>query len=292
MIKQGSLGDGHFALMTDTIIGLQTDGGSQCFPLYLYEKDEAAKHGDLFETSPTKAGYQRRDAISDAGLKHFQAAYPGEAITKEDIFYYVYGLLHSEDYRTRFADNLTKELPRIPCVRTAKDFWHFTEAGRQLGELHVNYEKVEPYPVTVKQGDLADIEDPESFFRVTKMAFGKSGKEKDKSTVIYNSNLTMTGIPLEAYDYVVNGKPALEWVMERQAVKTDKESGIVNDANRYATETVGDPRYPFDLFRRVITVSLETIKIVKGLPELDISSEGNTIDETATEVRVAGMSSR
>jgi predicted helicase len=284
MLKQGSIGDGQFALMTDKIVDLQTDGGSQCFPLYLYEKDETTKHGDLFGTSPSQADYQRRDAISDAGLKHFQTAYPGEAITKEDIFYYVYGLLHSEDYRTRFADNLTKELPRIPCVRTAKDFWHFTEAGRRLGELHVNYEAVDPYPVTVRQGDLrlVDIEDPESFFRVTKMAFGKSGKEKDKSTVIYNSNLTMTDIPLEAYDYVVNGKPALEWVMERQAVKTDKDSGIVNDANRYATETVGDPRYPFDLFRRVITVSLETIKIVRGLPQLDISSEADEVLKAAS----------
>eukprot|EP01041_Mallomonas_annulata_P022665 gene22665-43011_t len=101
------------------------------------------------------------------------------------------------------------------------------------------------------------------------MAFGKSGKDKDRSTVIYNSNITMTNIPVEAYDYVVNGKPALEWVMERQGVKTDKDSGIVNDANRYAIETMNDPRYPFDLFRRVITVSLETMKIVRSFSTRD-----------------------
>jgi len=111
---------------------------------------------------------------------------------------------------------------------------------------------------------------PEKFYRVIKMKFGGKGKDKDRTTVIYNDNITMQNIPLEAYDYIVNGKPALEWVMERQVVKTDKDSGIVNDANDYANETVGDPKYPLELFQRVITVSLETMKIVKSLPALDI----------------------
>ena len=100
------------------------------------------------------------------------------------------------------------------------------------------------------------------------MKFAGKRPNLDKSTVIYNSNITITGIPLEAYDYVVNGKPALEWVMERQCVKTDPASGIVNDANRYAIETVGDPAYPLRLLQRVITVSLETMKIVRSLPSL------------------------
>ena len=127
-------------------------------------------------------------------------------------------------------------------------------------------------PVTIKQGDLrlADIKNPEAFYRVTKWAFGKNGKEKDKTTVIYNANITMQDVPLEAYDYVVNGKPALEWVMERQVVKTDKDSGIVNDANDWAIETMGNPKYPLELFQRVVTVSLETQKIVAALPKLDI----------------------
>ena len=125
-------------------------GGYQCFPLYLYDQQDE-EPGGLFEGQ--SSGLQRRDAITDAGLAHFQAAYPGEEITKEDIFYYVYGLLHSPDYRDRYADNLTKELPRIPCVKTYADFRAFTDAGRRLGDLHVNYETVEPYPVTYKQGD-------------------------------------------------------------------------------------------------------------------------------------------
>lgn len=226
----------------------------------------------LFEQAPTETRIVRRDGITDEGLAHFQSAYPGEAISKKDLFYYVYGLLHSEDYRARFADNLTKQLPRIPRVKTAADFWHFSKAGRDLAALHVNYEQVEPFPVTIAQGALAlaHIPDPVKFYRVEKMKFGGKRPAQDKSTVIYNANITITGIPLEAYDYVVNGKPALEWVMERQCVKTDKASGIVNDANRYATETVGDPAYPLLLFQRVITVSLETMKIVRGLPRLEI----------------------
>jgi predicted helicase len=140
----------------------------------------------------------------------------------------------------------------------------------------VNFEAADPYMVTFKEGDHALIneaqDDAVKFYRVTKMKFGGKGKEKDKTTVIYNGNITMQDIPLEAYDYVVNGKPALEWVMERQVVKQDKASGIVNDANDYANETVGNPRYPLDLFRRVITVSLQTQRIVNALPELDIET--------------------
>lgn len=162
--------------------------------------------------------------------------------------------------------------PEVPAVKTAADFWAFSKAGRALGDLHVNYETVEPYPVVISEGDLrtAVYDNAETFYRVEKMKFGGKGKNKDKTTVHYNPRITMTGIPLEAYGYVVNGKPALDWVMERQCVKTDKASGIVNDANRYAIETVGNPAYPLELFQRVITVSLETMKIVNGLPKLDI----------------------
>lgn len=247
--------------------------GSQCFPRYLYD-NEATLAGDdrqsgLFADMPVlTTGRQRRDALTDEGLAHFQAAYPGETITKDDLFYYVYGMLHSEDYRSRYADNLSKELPRIPAVKKAADFWAFVAAGRKLGDLHCNYEEVAPYPVTFSRGDtrLIQPDDPVSFYRVEKMKFAGKRPNVDKTTVIYNGNITITGIPLEAYEYVVNGKPALEWVMERQCVKTDKDSGIVNDANRYAIETAGDPAYPLTLFQRVITVSLETLKIVKNLP--------------------------
>jgi len=207
------------------------------------------------------------------GLKHFQNAYPNDLINKEDVFYYIYGLLHSLDYRERFKNNLSKELPRIPAVKTSTDFWAFSKAGRLLGDLHVNYETIKPYEIHEQIGELGLVhinENPENLYKVQKMKFGGTGADKDKTVVHYNSYITISGIPIEAYDYVVNGKPALEWIMERQCVKTDKASGIVNDANDYANETMGNPAYPLELFKRVITVSLETMKIVNGLPKLDI----------------------
>jgi predicted helicase len=258
---------GFSCLMSAVVVDYHAIASGQSFPLYTLSQERSAE--SLFSN---RGASEKRIAVSDLGLKYFKEAYPDELIDKEDIFYYVYGLLHSENYRSRYADNLSKELPRIPRVRKTADFWAFVAAGRELGSLHTDYESAEPYPVTFKQGDLrlANIPDPEAFYRVTKMKFGGSGKAKDKSVVIYNANITMQDIPLEAYEYVVNGKPALEWVMERQAVKTDKASGIVNDANRYAIETVGNPAYPLELFQRVITISLETMKIVRSLPALDI----------------------
>ncbi|MDR6853615.1 putative helicase [Sphingomonas sp. BE123] len=263
------------ALMVSETPCLDAIEKGQCFPRYIYDvADTSTDIGDKIQGSlyveQSPATPRRRDAITDDGLLYFQAAYPAETLTKDDLFHYVYGLLHSEDYRIRFADNLSKQLPRIPAVKKAADFWAFVEAGRALANLHCDFDSAEPFPVTIAQGALAlaHIPDPVKFYRVEKMKFGGKRPNVDKSTVIYNANITMTGIPLEAYDYVVNGKPALEWVMERQCVKTDKASGIVNDANRYAIETVGDPAYPLLLFQRVITVSLETMRIVRSLPPL------------------------
>lgn len=217
--------------MTNCVSELQTDGGTQCFPLYLYDiEDHDDEEGKATSSRPTGAPQQaglfsehvedlfeaaeatspspppsfsktskRRHAITDAGLAHFQSAYPNESITKEDVFYYVYGLLHSRDYREKYADNLSKELPRIPCVSTAADFWAFTKAGRALANLHLNYESVEPYAATV-QGDTGLS--PEQY-RVEKMRYGKKGKDKDLSVIHYNALISVSGIPLDAYEYVV-----------------------------------------------------------------------------------------
>ncbi|MBJ9484044.1 DEAD/DEAH box helicase [Acinetobacter baumannii] len=268
---------GFSCLMIDCLFGLDTIEKSQCFPLYLYEEDEEdnrAELGDLFNSTDAlnarEIVYQRKDGISDEGLQYFQTAYPSEQITKEDIFYYTYGLLHSEEYRTRYADNLTKELPRIPCVKKAEDFWVFSKAGRELAHWHLNYETIEPYKATVDTGSTAYNQLTAEDFYVEKMKFAKKG---EKGTVIYNKRITIKDIPLEAYDYVVNGKPALDWIIDRQKISIDngkKGTGILNDANDWAVETMNNPAYPLELFLRVITVSLETMKIVKSLPKLDI----------------------
>ncbi|WP_375704372.1 type ISP restriction/modification enzyme, partial [Bartonella sp. AD328YNZD] len=172
---------GFSVLMTKNVPDVSIIDNSQCFPRYIYEdttvlKDKNKKQSHLFLISTEESkttGLQRRDAITDEGLDHFKAAYPNETITKDDLFYYVYGLLHSEDYRTRYAHNLCKELPRIPCVKSADDFWKFVTAGRELGHLHVNYETVEPYPVTFKKGNpkQTEISNPEEFYYVTEMKF-------------------------------------------------------------------------------------------------------------------------
>ncbi|MEG2749619.1 MAG: type ISP restriction/modification enzyme [Acinetobacter sp.] len=265
---------GFSCLITNSIFSLDTLEKGQGFPLYLYDEikqDNNIGSGDLFDESldltVTETKYERKDGISDEGLQHFQMAYPSEQITKEDIFYYTYGLLHSEEYRIRYADNLTKELPRIPCVKKVEDFWAFSKAGRDLAHWHLNYETVEPYKATLDTGSTAYSQLTAEDFYVKKMKFAKKG---EKGTVVYNKRITIKDIPVEAYDYVVNGKPALEWVIERQSVSTHKDSGIVNDANDWANETMNNAAYPLELFLRVITVSLETMKIVRSLPKLDI----------------------
>lgn len=266
---------GFSALVTSNIPSLDTIEKGQCFPLYLYD-DVAEQNDDDLLSDHSDDRSRRRDAITDDGLAHFSSVYPGETIGKADLFYYIYGILHSPDYRERYADNLSKELPRIPRVRTANDFWAFSRAGRELAALHLGYEAVDKYPLTIKtNGNLTNAD-----YRVVKMKFAKkkdpeTGKSiNDRSTVVYNSKITLTGVPEAAWEYVVNGKAALDWVMERQAEREDKPSGIINDANDWALDTVGSPMYPLELFQRLITVSLETQKIVASLPSLDIREDG------------------
>jgi predicted helicase len=257
-------------LMLNTIPTLGIIGATHSFPLKLYEKIDNPKDGLFSSKELTQDEYIVKDGIADTGLKYFQDVYNDYNITKENLFYYIYGLLHSKEYRTKYADNLNKQLPRIPCVKKKEDFFNFSKSGQKLSNLHIDYETIEPYGVTIKGQPKTD-----SDYHVTKMKFGKANKETDKTTVIYNEYITIKDIPLEAYDYIVNGKPALEWVMERQCVKTDKASGIVNDANIYAIETMDNAKYPLELLQRVITVSLETMKIVNSLPKLDIQENSN-----------------
>lgn len=258
------------ALISDTLPDLEMISKGQCFPLYAYGKtdDEREEDEDLFnETASLKVQgeYVQRENIPDDILAKFQMTYAaskGASITKEDIFYYVYGILHSTEYKSRFDSDLKKMVPRIPF---AQDFWAFSKTGRELAHWHLNYETIEPFALQ-QTGEL-DLGDP-VLYQVQKMLFAKKGKEVDKTTITVNSRLRLSGIPLDAYDYIVNGKSAIEWVMERYQVTVDKDSGIRNDPNAWAAES-GQPDYIVNLVKRVVRVSVETVKLVKTLPALN-----------------------
>lgn len=248
-------------LITNCIPDVQLLFNGQYFPLYWYEEN-AQDLLDLFKNTTTDR-YIRRDGVSDFILKEARVKY-GHKTTKEDIFYYVYGILHSPDYRTAFEADLKKMLPRLPLVDELDDFWAFSKAGRELANLHLNYETVEPCKGVETVFGVGNRVD----YRVEKMRFGKNGKETDKSIIFYNSQIAIHNIPLEAYDYIVNGKSAIEWIMERYAVTINKDSQIKNDPNDWAREH-DDEKYIYNLLLRVITVSVETVKIVNGLPKLE-----------------------
>ena len=213
------------------------------FPIILLRKEQSIRH----------------EAITDFILKQAQLMY-GLRVSKEDLFYYVYGFLHSPEYGTTFAADLKKMLPRIPLIEKVQDFWAFSKAGRELAELHLNYEIVEPY----KDVKIEFSKDEPSYY-VEKMRFPN---KEDKSIIQFNPHIRITNIPSEAYEYVVNGKSAIEWIMERYAITTDKASGIVNNPNDWAAEH-NNPKYIFDLLLSVINVSVKTVEIVKGLPKVN-----------------------
>jgi predicted helicase len=255
----------HSALITDEIPDLGLISACQCFPLYYYEENNATQKG-LFDGDESQK-YVRRDAVSDFILERAKNQY-GKSVTKEDIFYYVYGFLHSNEYRETFANDLKKMLPRLPLVETVTDFWSFSKAGRKLADLHLNYETIGPSPKVNVTGDDGKT------YSVEKMRFPKKNQ---KETINYNSKITVSNIPVKAYEYVVNGKSAIEWVMERYRVTTDlnakgEGSGITNDPNDWAKE-VGNPRYILDLLLSIINVSVQTVDIVNSLPKVDFGTE-------------------
>lgn len=252
-------------LMANTPVDYDLVNHAQCFPLYWYEENKNLQR-TLFDEQ-TGEKYIRRDGITDWILKEVRSRYHASNITKEMIFYYVYGLLHSEDYRTRFAADLKKSLPRIPIVEDVNDFMDFYQYGKKLADLHLNYETVEPYAGVTVVGDKKVTGDDSDYdyFRVwDKMRFKA---KDDKSVIIYNGNIRIENIPAKAYEYVVNGKSAIEWIVERYCVSQDKKSLIKNDANDWGKEH-GKPRYILDLLLSVINVSVQTVDIVNKLPKL------------------------
>lgn len=233
---------GFHTLMSNLIPDLHTLSSTdafQCFPYFTYDED----------------GSNRRENITDWALNAFQTQYKDDTITKWDIFHYNYGLLHHPEYREKYQANLKRDLPHIPYV---KDFWGFANAGARLAEIHVNYESQPEYD----QLNLIQNPDVPLNWRVEKMKLSK-----DKTSLVYNDFLTIGGIPSKALEYRLGTRSALEWIVNQYCVKTDKRSGIVNDPNQE-----DDPQYIVRLIGQVITVSLETVDIVAGLPALEIQN--------------------
>ncbi len=249
-----------------SIFGGQTN--SQALARWTYAPDQAGGLLIFTEGDKVVAGYRRIDNVTDEALRRFQTAY-GDDSTKDGIFFYVYGLLHSPEYRETYAADLKKMLPRIPLVVDAQPF---IDAGRKLSELHLGYESVTPYPLDGLDVEAEAGSAAYDFFRVKKMHFSKPtaqqtavGERHDRTTIVYNNRITLGGIPEAAYRYMLGSRSAIEWIMDRYQVRTDKASGIVNDPNDWSRE-VEDPRYIIDLLARIVTVSLETMQIVDNLP--------------------------
>lgn len=250
--------------MTDLLPNLHLLDTAQFFPRWTYEQvgpDDGGFDFGSTDDNVDQHGYRRIDNITNSVVELYEEAI-GTQVIKDDIFYYVYGLLHDPAYRRTCAADLRKMLPRIPTPSSRERFEQLVSAGRALSDLHVNYESTDPYPLDVQLAPGADSGDRDTW-RVTKMKWRTKG---DYSTIVYNSKVTIQGIPEEAERYQLGPRSALGWIIDRYQRKVDKASGIVNDPNDWCDEQ-GDPQYIVNLIRRVTTVAVETMKIVDRLGE-------------------------
>ena len=246
-------------LITDTVPDYSFNAAPQCFPRYQYPRP-----ADTSNTTSEFQGFEeapeRIDNISDTALRAFQERYRDDTITKDDIFDYVYGVLHAPSYRDQFANDLSKMIPRIPY---APDFRAFAEVGKALADLHLNYETCEQYPnlsVEPLKPSLLWEEKPEHFL-LGKRAMRFADKQ-ERTTLIINEHVCVSGIPEEAHRYIVNGRTPLEWFIDRYKIKQDKNSGIINDPNGWFE----NPRDLITAIERIVHVSVESTRIIENLP--------------------------
>ncbi|WP_288814638.1 type ISP restriction/modification enzyme [uncultured Varibaculum sp.] len=286
-------------ILYEKLPALTPNGGNQMFPLYTWEKTEKTEDDNsLFASTgnwkdfdtpeefsgsfdfnkpigsqvPSEIdGYCRRENITDTTLSSYRRHYQDKAISKEDIFFYIYALLHHPQFRERYEADLKKMLPRIPKVQ---DFWSYANIGRELAELHVNYEEVAPYPGVTAKTSLIAPDDDWQKYHLKQLTWGKipGKRDKDYTTLMYNEYLTFTGIPEQANEYKIGGRSPLEWMVDRYRIKTDTKSGIVNDPNDYCRE-VNDPAYIANLIPALVTVSMRTLELTRALPEFIIDEE-------------------
>lgn len=251
-------GNKDFSITILNNIGdFQTLQNANFYPLYYVEEENRNKDKSLFENSDEIKEENKKDGISDYIFNLAKQKYSTK-ITKEDIFYYVYGFLHNEDYKKEFEADLKKLIPRLPLVDDYRIFKTYSDIGRELADLHLNYENIEKDKVIIVEGE------ENNNFKVEKMRF--TSKDK-KDVIIFNSDIKIKNIPLEAYNYQVNGKSAIEWIMERYAITVDKDSQIENNPNLWCEENK-NPRYILDLLLSVISLSVRTNELVKKLPRI------------------------
>ncbi len=248
---------GFSVIISDCIQDFQLLFNAQSFPMYIYEKAESNEPatGAWYGEETVQPEYTRKEAITDQALTEFRKVY-GQEVTKKDIFYYIYAVLQSKGYISAYQDNLSKEMPRIPFL---KGFSEYVRIGKALADIHLHYEK----PVNPEElGLTIEIDKPD--YTVKQMKFPKDGKKALKETIIYNEYIRIKNIPERVYDYIVNGKSAVEWIMERYAITTDKASGITDNPNDY-----GDEKYIFNLLISVMAVSLKTLDLIDSMPEYE-----------------------
>lgn len=259
---------GDVPLMIDRIPDLHLIGDSQVFARYTWEPVTASDGGFNFagldgcDDDVVLDGYRRVDNITDRTLATYRSVYADDTITKDDIFYGVYGLLHHPEYRERYEADLKKMLPRIPHV---VGFPEYARIGRELADLHVDYENAPRYDLT----EVWTIDRPEDEFEryaIEKMSWTK---RTEHTGIKVNAHLTLTGIPEQANAYTIGGRSPLEWILDRYRIKVDKPSGIVNDPNAWLREH-DDPRYVVNLIASLVTLSLETQRLVAELPAFEV----------------------
>ncbi len=249
------------ALAVSTIADLHLwSGDTALLPMYTYDLPGAdTPQGSLLEHEEPS----RRHNITDYALDLYRTLDSG--ISKDDIFFYVYGILHSPDYREAYVADLKKTLPRIPQVESADEFWTFAGAGRELARLHTEFEEIDPWgdlEVQVAEGLDTSLED---LYCVTKMRYCND----EKTAITYNENITISNIPERVHEYMLGSRSALDWVLETNRIRKDKKSGIVNDPNDWAIEH-SNPKYIFDLVGQVVSVSIRTLDIIDTLPRLNL----------------------
>ena len=259
------------ALVTGNIPDLHLTGDSVYFPRWRYSQPSSA----LRKRGATAAQLERVSNINPQALAEFRAYYGDRRISDDDIFHYVYGVLHSPQYREAFANDLAKSQARMPMAASRADFRAFAESGKELADLHINYESVEPYPLEERRAPDWNPNAPD-VYRVQKMRYpGKRG-DQDRTVIEYNAGLTLAGIPPQAHEYVLGTRSALDWLIERYQVRTQRASGITNDPNDWAAE-VGDPHYIFDLVKRVTAVSVRTVHMPAPIPDAPESVAHNLL---------------